>query len=341
MNAEAPSGWSAHDIGGTSTTGAPRAAWTGYPFIAGPVQGGESAPPPSGTTGPAEPGTPPPPEPEPEPPLPPEPAGDIAINAGGPATGGFRADVGYSGGKLYGTGAAIAGTTDDAVYQTERYGDFGYAVDLANGTYEVTLKFAEIYFASAGLRLFDVKAENALVLNDFDVFKAAGGKNVAVDRTITVDVSDGKLNLDFVSVKNNAKISGIEIVRAEPQMAAAMFAAAPAPEADSSYDLVFSASADRSGASDLEGGVLMGDVFVFTRGTEGARKVAFYLDDGQAPRVDRVAFHDFAGSEGRTGDALPWDTAALPDGEHTITARVVGADGSTVTISDSFIIDNF
>jgi hypothetical protein len=69
--------------------------------------------------------------------------------------------------------------------------------------------------------------------------------------------------------------------------------------------------------------------------------VAFYLDGGQAAHVDRVGFHDFAGPEDATGDALPWHTAALADGEHSITAKVVAADGSTVTISDSFIIDNF
>jgi hypothetical protein len=486
MNAEAPEGWSAHHIGGTSTTGVPRPAWNGYPFVAGPVQGGESAPPPSGGTGPAEPVTPLPP-PEPETPPAPEPAGDIAINAGGPAAGEFAADVHFAGGLVYATGAAIAGTTedavyqterhgnfgyvvgvadgtyevtlkfaeiffgeagkrlfdvkaenqiilddfdvfkaaggknvaldrtfeiavtdgmlnldfigvtgkakvsaividrvegtapeptpepvkinaggkasgdfsadvhfagggvygtaaaiagtaDDAVYQTERFGNFGYAVDVANGAYEVTLKFAEIFFGAAGKRLFDVKAEGKLVLNDLDVFKAAGGKNVALDRTITVNVSDGELNLDFVSVRNNAKLSGIEIVRAEAPKAA-MFAA-PAPEAGSPYDLVFSTSADRAWATDLDGGVLEGDVFVFTRGTGSASKVAFYLDDGQAAHLDRLAFHDFVGTRA-TGDALPWDTAALADGEHTITAEVVTADGSTVTISDSFIVDNF
>ena len=212
---------------------------------------------------------------------------------------------------------------------------------MANGAYEVTLKFAELFWNAAGQRLFDVKAENQLVLNDFDVFKAAGGKNIAVDRTITVNVSDGELNLDFVTVKNNATIAGIEIVRADAPKAAAMLAAAPAPEARSPYDLVFSTSADRAGAADLDGGVLAGDVFVFTRGTEDAREVAFYLDDGQAAHVERAARHDFAGTEDATGDALPWDTAALADGEHSITAKVVTADGSTVTISDSFIIDNF
>ncbi len=130
---------------------------------------------------------------------------EASINAGG------SADAYYSGGDTYSTGAGIAGTSADGIYQTERYGNFKYAVGLDNGTYDVTLKFAEIYLNGAGQRLFDVKAENQLILDNYDVYAAAGGKNAAVDRTFQVKVSDGKLDLDFISVKDNAKVSGIEI----------------------------------------------------------------------------------------------------------------------------------
>ena len=62
----------------------------------------------------------------------------------------------------YRTTAAIAGTTDDALYQSERYGNFSYNVPVANGNYVVTLKFAEIYFSSTGIRAFDVLIEGAM-----------------------------------------------------------------------------------------------------------------------------------------------------------------------------------
>ena len=70
---------------------------------------------------------------------------------------------------------------------------------------------AEIYWDAAGKRVFDVKAENKVVLDNFDIFRAAGGKNVAHDKTFTVEVTDGRLDLDFVSLVNNAKVSAIAV----------------------------------------------------------------------------------------------------------------------------------
>ena len=70
----------------------------------------------------------------------------------------------------------------------------------------MTLKFAELVWDAAGKRVFDVKAENKLVLDDLDIFRMAGGKNVAWDKTIEVEVTDGRLDLDFVTVTDNAKI---------------------------------------------------------------------------------------------------------------------------------------
>lgn len=136
---------------------------------------------------------------------------DIAINTGGTATGGFDSDAFYFGGSTYKTSAAIGGTDFDSLYQTERYGNFRYEADVDNGTFDVTLKFAEIYLSGAGQRLFDVKAEGKLILDNYDIFKEAGGKNIAVDETFRVTVTDGDLDLEFISVRDNAKISGIEI----------------------------------------------------------------------------------------------------------------------------------
>ncbi|HVI30548.1 malectin, partial [Phenylobacterium sp.] len=114
------------------------------------------------------------------------PAQAIAVNVGGPAvtTGGvsYLADQYFTGGATFSVTSAIAGTTDDAVYQTERYGStFSYAVPVANGSYSVTLKFAELYYNAAGQRVFDVSAEGALVLDNLDIFASAGGKFIAKD----------------------------------------------------------------------------------------------------------------------------------------------------------------
>ena len=132
-------------------------------------------------------------------------------NAGGPAASGFAADAFYSGGSTYGTKAGIAGTTDDALYQSLRYGNFKYGLAVEDGSYAVTLKMAEVHFDTAGRRVFDVKAEGKVVLDNFDIVRAAGGKNVAHDKTFTVEVTDGRLDLDFVSLVNNAQVNAIAV----------------------------------------------------------------------------------------------------------------------------------
>ena len=124
----------------------------------------------------------------------------------------WSASIGFSGGSSYGNNNAIAQTDNDLLYQTEYYGsDFDYSQSVANGSYDVTLHFAETVFSSAGSRVFNVSAENQLILDDFDIYSQAGGKNIATQRTFTVGVNDGNLDLNFLASVNNAKISAIEI----------------------------------------------------------------------------------------------------------------------------------
>ena len=70
---------------------------------------------------------------------------------------------------------------------------------------------AEIHWGAAGQRVFDVKAEGKVVLDNFDIFRAAGGKNIAHDKTFTVEVTDGRLDLDFVSLVNHAQVNAIAV----------------------------------------------------------------------------------------------------------------------------------
>jgi len=140
----------------------------------------------------------------------------VGINANGDAyaTEGdflYMADQYFDGGRTFSRNAEIAGTDDDALYQSERFGQFSYSVPLEPGEYLVTLQFAEIYFNEAGKRIFDVSAEGELVLDDFDIWATAGGKNIAHDVILPVSVTDGALDLDFTKVVNNAKISAIRI----------------------------------------------------------------------------------------------------------------------------------
>ncbi|RYZ21009.1 MAG: T9SS type A sorting domain-containing protein, partial [Chitinophagaceae bacterium] len=148
----------------------------------------------------------------------------LRINAGGPqvtnSIGTFVADNYFSptpGGTYSNSNAAIAGTTDDPMYRTERWGyNFAYAVPVPNGQYRVVLHFAEIYWTTAGNRLFDVSIEGVRRLDNYDIVAKAGAFT-ATTETFIVNVSDGTLNISFTAAtsqggKDNAKVSAIEIL---------------------------------------------------------------------------------------------------------------------------------
>ncbi len=133
-------------------------------------------------------------------------AGDQAYSSGG---------WGYVGGQdLVRSGPVeIANTTDDALYQSERWGLSGYIFDLPNGNYRVRLHFAEVWEGaqSPGQRIFDVWIEGDKVLDSFDIFAEVGYQAAAV-REFTVAVTDGQLNIDFSARINFPKVSAIEIL---------------------------------------------------------------------------------------------------------------------------------
>jgi hypothetical protein len=105
---------------------------------------------------------------------------------------------------------AVDNTVDDDLFRTYRYGDFRYAIPVANGTYDVTLKCMETWWSGPGQRIFSVSAEGVTKLANIDLF-ATAGKFTAVERTFSVDVADGVLNLWFFASVDNAIVSAISI----------------------------------------------------------------------------------------------------------------------------------
>jgi len=151
------------------------------------------------------------------------PTGDVisAINCGGGAFTAadgtsYAADQYFSGGSTYSTVDAIAGTEDDTLYQSERYGAFTYSVPVPNGTYDVVLQFAEIYATANGARVFDVSIEGAVAVNDLDIH-AVAGHDAAHDVIVSgMAVSDGALTITTSVVADNPKLSAFTIVAAVP-----------------------------------------------------------------------------------------------------------------------------
>ncbi len=144
---------------------------------------------------------------------------NIAIDSGGGATGAFAADADYNGGYTAANGNAVAtgrvtNPAPQAVYQSERYGNFTYTVpNLAPGAaYVVRLHFAEIFWNAAGKRVFNVAINGARVLSNFDIYATTGGQNIATVRQFpaTADTA-GRITIAYSTIIDNAKSSGIEV----------------------------------------------------------------------------------------------------------------------------------
>ncbi|WP_218106684.1 S8 family serine peptidase [Micromonospora pallida] len=97
------------------------------------------------------------------------------------------------------TTTAITGTNDSARFATQREGMHEYRVDgLADGWYTVELDFAELKQQRPDKRVFDVLLEGQEVLPSLDVAGEVGSF-AALNRTFTVQVTDGQLNIRFVT----------------------------------------------------------------------------------------------------------------------------------------------
>lgn len=116
-------------------------------------------------------------------------------------------------GNSFSTSEAVQANADAEIYQTERWNSYlAYSIPVETGKeYKLTLKFAEIYADAGNFRLFDVKVEGQLFLDDYDVFTEAGGKNMAKDTSIILNATDDALNIELNAVKDNAMIKGIVV----------------------------------------------------------------------------------------------------------------------------------
>jgi trimeric autotransporter adhesin len=121
-------------------------------------------------------------------------------------------DSGFTGGAAETVTAAIPNSAPE-LYQTARIGAFRYNVAVPDGKYTVILKFAEIVHAAPDRRKFNVSINGDRVLSDFDVFAAAGGALVTIDRSFSVTVTNGSIDLDFRAGPIDLPLlNGIEII---------------------------------------------------------------------------------------------------------------------------------
>jgi hypothetical protein len=123
----------------------------------------------------------------------------------------------FMGGFAYADGSKdVNGTLDDSLYQTERCGEeFTYEIPVPNGSYEVVLHFAELYWQEVGQRLFNIEIEGVTVFTNVDLVAIGGGKRLqAITLESQTNVTDGIISLAFKNANpkiDAPKVSGIEI----------------------------------------------------------------------------------------------------------------------------------
>jgi len=123
----------------------------------------------------------------------------------------------------------IAGTTEPELYQSQKLytvrldeNDNWYNVPVPDGTYQVSLHFAEIdpEITAAGQRIFGVKLEKQDVIKEYDIFASVGFATADV-QTFDVNVTDGWLDIDLTRLVIEEKgRGGVEKHKGDPIIAA-------------------------------------------------------------------------------------------------------------------------
>ncbi len=130
----------------------------------------------------------------------------------GPARDDYSAEYGAIGGSYGQSAGAVGGTTLDGLYHTFRLGtDFSYAIALPNGAYDLVIRSWDPIQNQAGIRVFDVLAEGNVVIDDLDLVATVGTANAYTSAPQSVLVTDGVLDLRFLSVQGQALVSAIEV----------------------------------------------------------------------------------------------------------------------------------
>ncbi|QFZ19685.1 S8 family serine peptidase [Saccharothrix syringae] len=148
------------------------------------------------------------------------------VNAGGTARvdalgDTWQADRAYTAGgfgyldnrrsRVLRTAMPISGTDEQQLYRDQRENAYEYRFDnVPNGWYAIDLEFAELRRTRPDTRVFDVLAEDRVVLPAVDVALAAGSFT-ALHRTVYAEVTDGQLNLRLARRVGDPIVNAIRV----------------------------------------------------------------------------------------------------------------------------------
>ena len=157
----------------------------------------------------------------------------LAVNAGSGTSVNFQGvqyqgDTYATGGSLNSTNDPIAGVSEDALFQSERYGTYSYQVPVSEAFYTVDLHFVELFWNATGQRSFSVSVEGTPVLSNMDLFAQVGHDTAFSTRVEDIFVNDGNLSINLTTQVDNATLSGFaiysedgELVEAPPPVSGA------------------------------------------------------------------------------------------------------------------------
>ncbi len=131
----------------------------------------------------------------------------------------------FEGGRLAVYSTPVSGTDDPELYETERWGNFSYAIPVPPGKYTLLLHFAARHGnwdqpsvgsdenRSAVAHIFNLFCNGNALLKNFDMAKEAKPSDVVLRKFTGLEPNaQGKLLLSFVPVEGYATITGIEVL---------------------------------------------------------------------------------------------------------------------------------
>lgn len=126
----------------------------------------------------------------------------------------------FQGGQLATWADPVSGTDDPELYESERWGNFSYAIPVAPGKYTVILYFAvrrrgpnQELAATTTDRVFDVECNGKTIFENLNLSREEQRSDVIIRKALGLTPNaQGKLLLSFVPVKGYASVIGIEVL---------------------------------------------------------------------------------------------------------------------------------
>lgn len=136
----------------------------------------------------------------------------------------WSSDIYFKGGQLASSEEPAESTDDPEFYETERWGNFSYAIPLTPGKYVVSLYFIErdsrklIEDSSSAseqrdLRVFSVYCNGKAIVSNLNILQEVGPNRPLVRHIAGVEPNaQGKILLDFVPLSQYATVSAVEVL---------------------------------------------------------------------------------------------------------------------------------